>query len=246
MPVETDSLLERRYRVLWAQLAAVLRQAFATWRARRGRVVVRRSTAEALPGRLQQCAARRALPPACGCGARPAGSRAEYPYALSRRERGGLCRAAHVPVRSMSSMAMFCCTWQQKRMSLRLRIACAIAAASRGIISTAWAYHGNTAAVMQVKLCCSPRGPARPEYSTHGAGDGPLPRPRGAQRRGTRDRLRGGSKTGDRLVRRGRCSLCRPPVLHRLLQRRSADGARRIHGQSARTRARRRRILHCG
>jgi 4-aminobutyrate aminotransferase-like enzyme len=58
------------------------------------------------------------------------------------------------------SMAMFCCTGSEAN-ELALRIARDCSGGS-GIISTAWAYHGNTAAVMQVSSLFTPeahRGP---------------------------------------------------------------------------------------
>jgi len=100
-PVETDSLLERRYRVSWAQLAAVLRQAFAPG-ARRGGVVVRRPTAGATSTPTTTWPHVGHCPPRVWVGgAEPPGQAApECPHALSRRGNvGGLCRAAHVSVR---------------------------------------------------------------------------------------------------------------------------------------------------
>src|SRR5450755_2046127 len=79
------------------QFAAVLRRALAAG-ARRGGVAVRRRR-PALSRRLQQRAARRPLSPTSGGGIEPSGRNAEYPYALSRRECGGVCRAADVTVR---------------------------------------------------------------------------------------------------------------------------------------------------
>lgn len=58
------------------------------------------------------------------------------------------------------SMAMFCCTGSEAN-ELALRIARDCSGGS-GIISTAWAYHGNTAAVIQVSSLFTPaeqRGP---------------------------------------------------------------------------------------
>lgn len=58
------------------------------------------------------------------------------------------------------SMAVFCCTGSEAN-ELALRIARDISG-GMGIISTAWAYHGNTAAVMQVSSLFTPpeqRGP---------------------------------------------------------------------------------------
>jgi 4-aminobutyrate aminotransferase-like enzyme len=58
------------------------------------------------------------------------------------------------------SMAMFCCTGSEaNELALRIARDCS---GGRGIISTAWAYHGNTAAVMQVSSLFTPedkRGP---------------------------------------------------------------------------------------
>jgi 4-aminobutyrate aminotransferase-like enzyme len=58
------------------------------------------------------------------------------------------------------SMAMFCCTGSEaNELALRIARDCS---GGMGIISTAWAYHGNTAAVMQVSSLFTPedkRGP---------------------------------------------------------------------------------------
>ena len=58
------------------------------------------------------------------------------------------------------SMAMFCCTGSEaNELALRVARDCS---GGMGIISTAWAYHGNTAAVMQVSSLFTPpdqRGP---------------------------------------------------------------------------------------
>jgi len=58
------------------------------------------------------------------------------------------------------SMAMFCCTGSEaNELALRIARDCSV---GMGIISTAWAYHGNTAAVMQVSSLFTPeekRGP---------------------------------------------------------------------------------------
>jgi 4-aminobutyrate aminotransferase-like enzyme len=58
------------------------------------------------------------------------------------------------------SMAMFCCTGSEaNELALRIARDCS---GGQGIISTAWAYHGNTAAVMQVSSLFTPedkRGP---------------------------------------------------------------------------------------
>ena len=58
------------------------------------------------------------------------------------------------------SMAAFCCTGSEaNELALRVARDCS---GGRGIISTAWAYHGNTAAVMQVSSLFTPpeqRGP---------------------------------------------------------------------------------------
>jgi 4-aminobutyrate aminotransferase-like enzyme len=58
------------------------------------------------------------------------------------------------------SMAMFCCTGSEaNELALRIARDCS---GGCGIISTAWAYHGNTAAVMQVSSLFTPvdkRGP---------------------------------------------------------------------------------------
>jgi 4-aminobutyrate aminotransferase-like enzyme len=58
------------------------------------------------------------------------------------------------------SMAMFCCTGSEaNELALRIARDCS---GGLGIISTAWAYHGNTAAVMQVSSLFTPedqRGP---------------------------------------------------------------------------------------
>jgi len=53
------------------------------------------------------------------------------------------------------SMAMFCCTGSEAN-ELALRIAARLQRGF-GIISTDWAYHGNTAAVMQVSSLFTPR-----------------------------------------------------------------------------------------
>ena len=58
------------------------------------------------------------------------------------------------------SMAMFCCTGSEaNELALRIARDCS---GGMGILSTAWAYHGNTAAVMQVSSLFTPpdqRGP---------------------------------------------------------------------------------------
>jgi len=58
------------------------------------------------------------------------------------------------------SMAMFCCTGSEaNELALRIARDCS---GGMGIISTAWAYHGNTAAVMQISSLFTPedkRGP---------------------------------------------------------------------------------------
>jgi 4-aminobutyrate aminotransferase-like enzyme len=58
------------------------------------------------------------------------------------------------------SMVMFCCTGSEaNELALRIARDCS---GGMGIISTAWAYHGNTAAVMQVSSLVTPedkRGP---------------------------------------------------------------------------------------
>jgi len=58
------------------------------------------------------------------------------------------------------SMAMFCCTGSEaNELALRIARDCS---GGMGIIATAWAYHGNTAAVMQVSSLFTPedkRGP---------------------------------------------------------------------------------------
>jgi 4-aminobutyrate aminotransferase-like enzyme len=58
------------------------------------------------------------------------------------------------------SMAMFCCTGSEaNELALRIARDCS---GGMGIISTAWSYHGNTAAVMQVSSLFTPedkRGP---------------------------------------------------------------------------------------
>lgn len=58
------------------------------------------------------------------------------------------------------SMAMFCCTGSEaNELALRIARDCS---GGMGIISTAWAYHGNTAAVIQVSSAFTPedkRGP---------------------------------------------------------------------------------------
>src|SRR5258708_7352441 len=58
------------------------------------------------------------------------------------------------------SMAMFCCTGSEaNELALRIARDCS---GGQGIISTAWAYHGNTAAVIQVSSLFTPedqRGP---------------------------------------------------------------------------------------
>jgi len=141
------------------------------------------------------------------------------------------------------SMAMFCCTGSEaNELALRIARDCS---GGQGIISTAWAYHGNTAAVMQVSSLFTPEDQRGPYVRTVPVMD-PYRDRAGRSDEELATVYAEEVKRGDRLVRRGRCSLCRPPLLHRLLQRGPADGARRIHGQSARTCARRRRILHCG
>src|ERR1700683_1345124 len=58
------------------------------------------------------------------------------------------------------SMAMFCCTGSEaNELALRIARDCS---GGMGVISTAWAYHGNTADVMQVSSLFTPedkRGP---------------------------------------------------------------------------------------
>jgi 4-aminobutyrate aminotransferase-like enzyme len=62
------------------------------------------------------------------------------------------------------SMAMFCCTGSEAN-ELALRIARDCSGGS-GIISTAWAYHGNTAAVMQVSSLFTPEDKRGPHVRT--------------------------------------------------------------------------------
>jgi 4-aminobutyrate aminotransferase-like enzyme len=62
------------------------------------------------------------------------------------------------------SMAMFCCTGSEAN-ELALRIARDCSGGS-GIISTAWAYHGNTAAVMQVSSLFTPEDQRGPHVRT--------------------------------------------------------------------------------
>ncbi|HEV7610908.1 MAG TPA: aminotransferase class III-fold pyridoxal phosphate-dependent enzyme [Steroidobacteraceae bacterium] len=62
------------------------------------------------------------------------------------------------------SMAMFCCTGSEAN-ELALRIARDCSGGS-GIISTAWAYHGNTEAVMQVSSLFTPEDKRGPNVRT--------------------------------------------------------------------------------
>jgi 4-aminobutyrate aminotransferase-like enzyme len=62
------------------------------------------------------------------------------------------------------SMAMFCCTGSESN-ELALRIA-RDCSGGLGIISTAWAYHGNTAAVMQVSSLFTPENRRGPNVRT--------------------------------------------------------------------------------
>ncbi|HXA36316.1 MAG TPA: aminotransferase class III-fold pyridoxal phosphate-dependent enzyme [Steroidobacteraceae bacterium] len=62
------------------------------------------------------------------------------------------------------SMAMLCCTGSEAN-ELALRIARDCSGGS-GVISTAWAYHGNTAAVMQVSSLFTPEDKRGPDVRT--------------------------------------------------------------------------------
>ena len=62
------------------------------------------------------------------------------------------------------SMAMFCCTGSEaNELALRIARDCS---GGLGIISTAWAYHGNTAAVMQVSSLFTPEDKRGPNVRT--------------------------------------------------------------------------------
>jgi len=62
------------------------------------------------------------------------------------------------------SMAMFCCTGSEaNELALRMARDCSGGA---GIISTAWAYHGNTAAVMQISSLFTPEDKRGPNVRT--------------------------------------------------------------------------------
>jgi 4-aminobutyrate aminotransferase-like enzyme len=62
------------------------------------------------------------------------------------------------------SMAMFCCTGSEaNELALRIARDCS---GGLGIISTAWAYHGNTAAVMQVSSLFTPEDQRGPNVRT--------------------------------------------------------------------------------
>ena len=62
------------------------------------------------------------------------------------------------------SMAMFCCTGSEaNELALRIARDCS---GGEGIISTAWAYHGNTAAVMQVSSLFTPEDKRGPHVRT--------------------------------------------------------------------------------
>jgi 4-aminobutyrate aminotransferase-like enzyme len=62
------------------------------------------------------------------------------------------------------SMAMFCCTGSEaNELALRIARDCS---GGEGIISTAWAYHGNTAAVMQVSSLFTPEDKRGPNIRT--------------------------------------------------------------------------------
>jgi 4-aminobutyrate aminotransferase-like enzyme len=62
------------------------------------------------------------------------------------------------------SMAMFCCTGSEaNELALRIARDCS---GGLGIISTAWAYHGNTAAVMQVSSLFTPEDQRGPHVRT--------------------------------------------------------------------------------
>ena len=61
-------------------------------------------------------------------------------------------------------MAMFCCTGSEaNELALRIARDCS---GGEGIISTAWAYHGNTAAVMQVSSLFTPENKRGPHIRT--------------------------------------------------------------------------------
>jgi 4-aminobutyrate aminotransferase-like enzyme len=62
------------------------------------------------------------------------------------------------------SMAMFCCTGSEaNELALRIARDCS---GGEGVISTAWAYHGNTAAVMQVSSLFTPQDKRGPNIRT--------------------------------------------------------------------------------
>ncbi len=62
------------------------------------------------------------------------------------------------------SMAMFCCTGSEaNELALRIARDCSGGA---GVISTAWAYHGNTAAVMQISSLFTPEDKRGPNVRT--------------------------------------------------------------------------------
>jgi 4-aminobutyrate aminotransferase-like enzyme len=62
------------------------------------------------------------------------------------------------------SMAMFCCTGSEaNELALRIARDCS---GGLGVISTAWAYHGNTAAVMQVSSLFTPEDQRGPHVRT--------------------------------------------------------------------------------
>ena len=62
------------------------------------------------------------------------------------------------------SMAAFCCTGSEaNELALRIARDCS---GGQGILSTAWAYHGNTAAVMQVSSLFTPAAQRGPHVRT--------------------------------------------------------------------------------
>ena len=77
------------------------------------------------------------------------------------------------------SMAVFCCTGSEaNELALRIARECS---GGMGIIATDWAYHGNTAAVMQVSSLFTPAEAAR-SLRAHRPRHGSLPRSRRPER----------------------------------------------------------------
>ena len=139
------------------------------------------------------------------------------------------------------SMAMFCCTGSEaNELALRIARDCS---GGMGIISTAWAYHGNTAAVMQVSSLFTPpdkRGPyvrtvpvMDPYRDRAGRSDEELAT---AYADDVKREIDAFAAAGIRFAGLLFCTAFSSEGL--------PDGPRRIHGEGARPRARGGRVVH--